>query len=188
MKASLCAFKNSSKLAKNVAKTGMFVKKLPFAPADSQRSPVLSVSQEWFPILDKVFGQKWCSDVLQIKELAVEGGGRGEERAEPPITSSVTLEPAPSSPQQDPRWTPLEDMEVFSPDQITLDDTADSLRNLSGPSHGPALSPTTNLSQAAEAQLPGEGKFCTKVFNLTLFTTIEPGFLKTSFCDLTCGP
>ncbi|KAG7506063.1 zinc finger 648-like [Solea senegalensis] len=83
-----------------------------------ERPPVLSVSQDWFPILDKVFGQKWCSDVLQIKELGGEGGGGGrhEEAAEPLPAPSVTLEPSPSSPQQDPRWTPLEDMEVFSPD------------------------------------------------------------------------
>uniref|UniRef100_A0A3Q4N474 Si:dkeyp-113d7.10 n=1 Tax=Neolamprologus brichardi TaxID=32507 RepID=A0A3Q4N474_NEOBR len=28
----------------------------------------LSVSQDWVPILDKVFGQKWCSDVWNVKE------------------------------------------------------------------------------------------------------------------------
>ncbi|XP_018605224.1 zinc finger protein 202 isoform X2 [Scleropages formosus] len=29
---------------------------------------VLSVAQNWVPILDKVFDQKWCSDLWQIKE------------------------------------------------------------------------------------------------------------------------
>uniref|UniRef100_A0A665XC19 C2H2-type domain-containing protein n=1 Tax=Echeneis naucrates TaxID=173247 RepID=A0A665XC19_ECHNA len=92
---------------------------------DPDRPPVLSVSQDWVPILDKVFGQKWCSDVWKIKEVAG-GGGRslgeaGGGQVAPLSTPAVTLEPSPSSPQQDPRWTPLEDMEVFSPD----DDAAD---------------------------------------------------------------
>ncbi|KAK2893335.1 uncharacterized protein si:dkeyp-113d7.10 [Channa argus] len=100
---------------------------------ESERPPVLSVSQDWVPILDKVFGQKWCSDVWQIKELAggeKDGGGGnrggrplGVEMVEP---SSVTLGPSPSSLQQDPRWTPLEDMEVFSPDD---ENVAESQRN-----------------------------------------------------------
>ncbi|CAN9505097.1 unnamed protein product [Ophioblennius macclurei] len=98
---------------------------------DPEPPPVLSVSQDWVPILDKVFGQKWCSDVWQIKELAGGGGGGrevgggggrglgegGAHRDEVLSSTSVTLEPSPSSPQQDPRWTPLEDMEVFSPDE-----------------------------------------------------------------------
>uniref|UniRef100_A0A3B5BFD1 C2H2-type domain-containing protein n=1 Tax=Stegastes partitus TaxID=144197 RepID=A0A3B5BFD1_9TELE len=87
-----------------------------------ERPPVLSVSQDWVPILDKVFGQKWCSDVWQIKELGGGDGGRGlgeggAQHTERLSAPSVTLEPSPSSPQQDPRWTPLEDMEVFSPDE-----------------------------------------------------------------------
>ncbi|XP_071320820.1 uncharacterized protein [Trachinotus anak] len=124
---------------------------------DPQRPPVLSVSQDWVPILDKVFGQKWCSDVWQIKELAVEGGGGGRglgeggaEQVEPLSAPSVTLEPSPSSPQQDPRWTPLEDMEVFSPD----DDAADGQRSTGGgattrPSPGPPCSPTGRRSSAS---------------------------------------
>uniref|UniRef100_A0A8C9XKD6 C2H2-type domain-containing protein n=1 Tax=Sander lucioperca TaxID=283035 RepID=A0A8C9XKD6_SANLU len=97
------------------------------------RPPVLSVSQDWVPILDKVFGQKWCSDLWQIKERGGGGGGGGRAGAggwslgaslAPP---SLTLEPSPSSPLQDPRWTPLEDMEVFSPD----DDAADGQRKRS---------------------------------------------------------
>lgn len=68
---------------------------------------------------------------------------------QPLSAPSVTLEPSPSSPQQDPRWTPLEDMEVFSPDD------EDGHRNPGGgtacgpspgpppgPSPGPPLSPT----------------------------------------------
>uniref|UniRef100_A0A8D3C9E0 C2H2-type domain-containing protein n=1 Tax=Scophthalmus maximus TaxID=52904 RepID=A0A8D3C9E0_SCOMX len=77
---------------------------------ERRRPPVLSVSQDWFPILDKVFGQKWCSDVWQIKELAEGGGGGGRGlieggavQVEPRPFPSLTLEPAPSSPQQDPR-------------------------------------------------------------------------------------
>ncbi|XP_035471819.1 zinc finger and BTB domain-containing protein 49 [Scophthalmus maximus] len=135
---------------------------------DPERPPVLSVSQDWFPILDKVFGQKWCSDVWQIKELAEGGGGGGRGlieggavQVEPRPFPSLTLEPAPSSPQQDPRWTPLEDMEVFSPD----DDAADGQRNprgrntaTTGPSPRPPPSPTGeggNFTQTPTAHFSG---------------------------------
>ena len=37
---------------------------------------MISVAQDWVPILDKVFGQKWCSDLWQIKELASPGGAK----------------------------------------------------------------------------------------------------------------
>lgn len=107
------------------------------------------MSQDWVPILDKVFGQKWCSDVWQIKELDGGGGGArrgggsgrclgegGADQVAPLSAPSVTLEPSPSSPQQDPRWTPLEDMEVFSPDE----EAADGQRKTTGP--GTPLRPT----------------------------------------------
>lgn len=75
-------------------------------------------SQDWVPILDKVFGQKWCRDVWHVQELeggvSVETGAGGCGSA---VVPPLSLEPRPSSPQQDPRWTPLEDMEVFSPDE-----------------------------------------------------------------------
>lgn len=85
-------------------------------------------------------------------QLGVGGGGGGgrslgegaAQQVEPLSAPPLTLEPSPSSPQQDPRWTPLEDMEVFSPDE----DAADSQRNTrgvtttTGPSPGPPLSPT----------------------------------------------
>ncbi|XP_034448604.1 uncharacterized protein si:dkeyp-113d7.10 isoform X2 [Hippoglossus hippoglossus] len=120
------------------------------AETDPERPSVISVSQDWFPILDKVFGQKWCSDVWQIKELAGAGrGGRsvsegGAEQMEPPPAPSVTLEPSPSSPQQDPRWTPLEDMEVFSPDDDATDGQTSTRRgdNATTATTGPPRSPT----------------------------------------------
>lgn len=117
---------------------------------DPDRPPVLSVAQDWVPILDKVFGQKWCSDVWQIKELPGGGSGRslgegGAERVEPLSAPSVALEPSPSSPQQDPRWTPLEDMEVFSPD-----DDAVGGATSSRPSPGPPLSPSTGEASHLE--------------------------------------
>uniref|UniRef100_A0A3Q3R7H3 C2H2-type domain-containing protein n=1 Tax=Monopterus albus TaxID=43700 RepID=A0A3Q3R7H3_MONAL len=74
-----------------------------------EHPPVLSVSQDWVPILDKVFGQKWCSDIWEIKELPGRGGGeggggagqglgeRGVEQVEPLSAPSVTLETSPSS-------------------------------------------------------------------------------------------
>ncbi|XP_024866627.1 zinc finger and BTB domain-containing protein 4, partial [Kryptolebias marmoratus] len=130
-------------------------------PSDPQRPPVLSVSQDWVPILDKVFGQKWCSDVWQVKEGGGgsgsgrglgEGGGHHVDLVSAP---SVILQPSPSSPQQDPRWTPLEDMEVFSPDN---EDPAPagappppgpSPGPPPGPSPGPPLSPSGRRSSAS---------------------------------------
>lgn len=120
----------------------------PPPPSEPERPPVLSVSQDWVPILDKVFGQKWCSDVWQIKELDGGGGGgrglgEGGAQQVPPVSApSLTLEPSPSSPQQDPRWTPLEDMEVFSPDEEAADSQKNNSRPSPGPSPGPPLSPT----------------------------------------------
>lgn len=90
------------------------------------------MSQDWTPVLDKVFGQKWCNDIRD--QDARGSGGRGldeggHQRGQPPSASPMTLEPAPSSPQQDPRWTPLEDMEVFSPD----DGAAETRRRAAAP-------------------------------------------------------
>uniref|UniRef100_A0A087XQC5 C2H2-type domain-containing protein n=1 Tax=Poecilia formosa TaxID=48698 RepID=A0A087XQC5_POEFO len=84
------------------------------APADgSDRVCKSKHEQDWVPILDKVFGQKWCSDVWPMK--AQGGDGRRGDRPGPSgdlvSSTSVILQPSPSSPQQDPRWTPLEDME-----------------------------------------------------------------------------
>ncbi|XP_059203254.1 uncharacterized protein si:dkeyp-113d7.10 isoform X2 [Centropristis striata] len=129
---------------------------------DRDRPPVLSVSQDWVPILDKVFGQKWCSDVWQIKEIGGGGGGGeggggrslsegGAEQAAPLSTPSVTLEPSPSSPQQDPRWTPLEDMEVFSPDED--DRQREPAGPPPGPSPGPPLSPTGSCGRRSSASM-----------------------------------
>ncbi|KAI2653154.1 Protein glass [Labeo rohita] len=36
---------------------------------EPDKQTVISVAQDWVPILDKVFGQKWCSDLWQIKEV-----------------------------------------------------------------------------------------------------------------------
>lgn len=36
---------------------------------DPDKQTVITVAQDWVPILDKVFGQKWCSDLWQIKEV-----------------------------------------------------------------------------------------------------------------------
>lgn len=74
------------------------------------------MSQDWTPVLDKVFGQKWCNDIRDQDARGSGEQGLDEMGRQPLSASPMTLEPAPSSPQQDPRWTPLEDMEVFSPD------------------------------------------------------------------------
>ncbi|KAG7267695.1 hypothetical protein CRUP_006519 [Coryphaenoides rupestris] len=90
---------------------------------NADQPAMLSMSQDWVPILDKVFGQKLCSDVWRVKELEVSGGkapgeglswGPGSGRAHFDLVP-VDMKPSPTSPQQDPRWTPLEEMEVLSP-------------------------------------------------------------------------
>uniref|UniRef100_UPI0037E993B7 hypermethylated in cancer 2 protein n=1 Tax=Semicossyphus pulcher TaxID=241346 RepID=UPI0037E993B7 len=120
---------------------------------DPEPPPVLSVSQDWVPILDKVFGQRWCSD-----GGGVGGGGRslseGRARQVQPLPApSVTLEPSPSSPQQDPRWTPLEDMEVFSPDEEEGQRNNVGGANTTGPSPGPPLSPTGSSGRRSSASM-----------------------------------
>ncbi|XP_022076899.2 uncharacterized protein si:dkeyp-113d7.10 isoform X2 [Acanthochromis polyacanthus] len=133
--------------------TDVTVSKETAGTEDPARPPVLSVSQDWVPILDKVFGQKWCSDVWQIKELGGNDGRRGlgedgPQPAERLSAPSVTLEPSPSSPQQDPRWTPLEDMEVFSPDEDDAQRSHASNATPAAPPE-PPLSPTGRCSSAS---------------------------------------
>ncbi|KAM6965959.1 uncharacterized protein LKV04_018469 [Tautogolabrus adspersus] len=125
---------------------------------DPERPPIISVSQDWVPILDKVFGQKWCGD-----GDGGEVGGRSlsEDRArqvQSLPTHSVTLEPSPSSPQQDPRWTPLEDMEVFSPDEEECQRNNRGRANTTvgpstGPSPGPPQSPTGSSGRRSSASM-----------------------------------
>ncbi|XP_061568652.1 Krueppel-like factor 2 isoform X2 [Cololabis saira] len=126
--------------------------KEPAPPDGPEDPPVLAASQDWVPILDKVFGQKWCGDAWQGKQPGGGGAGRSlsegaGHRAEPLSTPAVILEPRPSSPQQDPRWTPLEDMEVFSPDE----EEEAAQRSSSAPGHAPPppASPTGGCPPAS---------------------------------------
>ncbi|CAL8264915.1 unnamed protein product [Gadus morhua 'NCC'] len=114
---------------------------------DPDRPAVLSMSQDWVPILDKVFGQKWCSDIWQVKELEVvrgKGPGEGGPRSVTTPFNLVPLdmEPSPTLPHQDPRWTPLEDMEVLSPDD-----------NKAGKGHDRAVSPAESLRRRSSASM-----------------------------------
>ncbi|XP_041943018.1 uncharacterized protein si:dkeyp-113d7.10 [Alosa sapidissima] len=45
--------------------------------ADTDKQKVLAVAQDWVPILDKVFGQKWCSDAWHLKEAVKAEGSAG---------------------------------------------------------------------------------------------------------------
>lgn len=103
----------------------------------SEKPDVLSVAQDWVPILDKVFGQKWCSDLWQIKELVSTGNEEeeaGQGSGSTGLLSEEDLKPSPSSPLQEPQWMPLEDMTVLS----TTPDPQ--------PSPGPAPTPTAEDS------------------------------------------
>ncbi|KAJ7992245.1 hypothetical protein DPEC_G00276520 [Dallia pectoralis] len=85
---------------------------------DGDKQAVLTVAQDWVPILDKVFGQKWCRDLWQIQELSSDRGGVERSGGCPlPCLNALirdNLVPSPTCPTLDPRWTPLEDMEVLS--------------------------------------------------------------------------
>lgn len=73
-----------------------------------------------------VFGHEWCGDIWKPKG-SVGGGGAGgrgsSEGPEPPLPPVTAL--AVESPRlQDPRWTPLEDMDVLCPDRDAAPATA----------------------------------------------------------------
>lgn len=93
--------------------------------SEPERQAVITVSQDWVPILDKVFGQKWCSDLWHIKELSSkeECPGSGavtdvdsliQESLSPTpqrnaeVTPEVTADP--------PQWLQTHDTEVTTAD------------------------------------------------------------------------
>ncbi|XP_056598076.1 zinc finger protein 24 isoform X3 [Triplophysa dalaica] len=95
-------------------------------PAETTNEPdkqtVIAVAQDWVPILDKVFGQKWCSDLWQIKEVTSEeectalGSGSMTD-----VDSLIreTLMPSCLATQKkldvvQPPWSQSEEMEVLS--------------------------------------------------------------------------
>lgn len=99
---------------------------LPFL-AETDKQKVLAVAQDWVPILDKVFGQKWCSEAWHIKE-AVKAEGNTELTLSPLGTGQMsqmdalireTLEPTCPAGQRAPdtgesQWLQPEDLEVLS--------------------------------------------------------------------------
>lgn len=89
---------------------------------EPDKQTVIAVAQDWVPILDKVFGQKWCSDLWQIKEVTSEeerttlGSGSMTD-----VDSLIreTLMPSCLASQRklevgQPPWSQTEDMEVLS--------------------------------------------------------------------------
>uniref|UniRef100_A0A3Q2QUN2 Uncharacterized LOC105921638 n=1 Tax=Fundulus heteroclitus TaxID=8078 RepID=A0A3Q2QUN2_FUNHE len=129
-------------------------KQTPPAEGEWSRPPDRPAPQDWVPILDKVFGQKWCSEVWPMKGEGGDGCGDGRSLSEGgarhgDLVSSVILQPSPSSPQQDPRWTPLEDMEVFSPDD---QDAADNCRSSASMLHRLLTLPSQLLGDDDDAE------------------------------------
>ncbi|KAA0710027.1 hypothetical protein E1301_Tti018264 [Triplophysa tibetana] len=89
---------------------------------EPDKQTVIAVAQDWVPILDKVFGQKWCSDLWQIKEVTSEeecttlGSGSMTD-----VDSLIreTLMPSCLASQKklevvQPPWSQSEEMEVLS--------------------------------------------------------------------------
>lgn len=95
--------------------------------AETDKQKVLAVAQDWVPILDKVFGQKWCSEAWHIKE-AVKAEDNTELTLSPPATGQMsqmdalireTLEPTCPTGQRppdtgEPRWLQPEGLEILS--------------------------------------------------------------------------
>lgn len=99
--------------------------------AETDKQKVLAVAQDWVPILDKVFGQKWCSDTWHIKEVAPVVKAEGDaDIALSPLGSGQasgvdtlireTVEPTLPTAEREPntgqsQWLQPEDLEVLSP-------------------------------------------------------------------------
>ncbi|XP_076864374.1 uncharacterized protein LOC143516573 [Brachyhypopomus gauderio] len=98
---------------------------------NTDKQTVITVTQDWVPILDKVFGQKWCTDLWQIKELSSSkeeraglGAGLGVGLGAGPMANvdSLIRESLASAPQKSMevrtdqvQWLQTHDMEVLSP-------------------------------------------------------------------------
>lgn len=92
-----------------------------FSPTEPDKQTVIAVAQDWVPILDKVFGQKWCSDLWQIKEVTTSKEERTGLVTNMDSLIRETLMPSCLATQRrlelevgQPPWLPLEDMEVVS--------------------------------------------------------------------------
>ncbi|KAK9958044.1 hypothetical protein ABG768_012225 [Culter alburnus] len=92
---------------------------------EPDKQTVIAVSQDWVPILDKVFGQKWCNDFWQIKEVTTSKEERNElnSASVTDMDSLIreTLMPSCLASQRklelevgQPPWLQVDDMEVVS--------------------------------------------------------------------------
>ncbi|XP_027011375.1 uncharacterized protein si:dkeyp-113d7.10 isoform X2 [Tachysurus fulvidraco] len=71
---------------------------------DSAPPTVISVSQDWVPVLDQVFGQKWCADIWPVKEP---GDIKAEQScfpSEEPIRSDSAPHRKDESQSDRPQW------------------------------------------------------------------------------------
>lgn len=96
-----------------------------FSSTEQDKQTVIAVSQDWVPILDKVFGQKWCNDFWQIKEVTTSKEERNElnSASVTDMDSLIreTLMPSCLASQRklelevgQPPWLQVDDMEVVS--------------------------------------------------------------------------
>ncbi|TRY96287.1 hypothetical protein DNTS_024017 [Danionella cerebrum] len=92
---------------------------------EPDKQTVITVAQDWVPILDKVFGQKWCSDVWQIKEVTTSkeehSGLSSGMMTDMDSLIRETLMPSCLASQRklelemgQPPWLQVDDMEVIS--------------------------------------------------------------------------
>uniref|UniRef100_A0AAY4C848 Uncharacterized protein n=1 Tax=Denticeps clupeoides TaxID=299321 RepID=A0AAY4C848_9TELE len=90
---------------------------------EPDKQKVLNVTQDWVPIMDKVFGQKWCSDLWKIKELKAVKAEDNTDLATGPTPNMEalireTLDPPPPGAKTDKeklQWLETEPMKVVIP-------------------------------------------------------------------------
>lgn len=94
---------------------------------DSAHQAVISVSQDWVPVLDQVFGQKWCADVWPVKEPGDVKATRSRVPSGEPVREESIL-PGNDDNQSD-RLQWLKDAETLT---VTFDPQQTSEMNLTG--------------------------------------------------------
>ncbi|KAM9494019.1 uncharacterized protein Hap1MRO34_004034 isoform 1-T1 [Clarias gariepinus] len=91
------------------------------ADADSACPAVISVSHDWVPVLDQVFGQKWCADIWLDKEPEHVKVDRPHLPSGEPVRKDSAPERKDDSQLDQPQW--LQDAEAltvtFNPQQTS---------------------------------------------------------------------
>ncbi|XP_062845080.1 uncharacterized protein si:dkeyp-113d7.10 [Trichomycterus rosablanca] len=102
---------------------------------DSAPSAVMSVSQDWVPVLNKVFGQSWCGDVWPLREAVEIKTERVRLSSEGSILEETTPQRNHDDQSDQPQW--LGDTEMagnFDPPPTPVSSTTGEDGQLKSPS------------------------------------------------------